>query len=200
MPCAVQVGVVTLVVLVLPVTRASAESQVRPFLGVTFGGSTTFIDLEHAAGHPNVAIGINGAVLGEVIGIEADVGYTPGFFQSGNQHLVLSSSATTVTGNFVIAVPRHLTQYTLRPYIVVGAGFMHAHINDWLGLLHVGSDLPATDVGGGVTGFLTDRIGLSWDVRYFRSVGRNPERGLSFGAEQLSFWRVNMAVAIRYRR
>src|SRR5216684_2153210 len=104
MPCAVQVGITALVVLVLPVARASAESQVRPFLGVTLGGSTTFVDLEHAAGHPNVAIGI-----------EADVGYTPGFFQYGDQHLVLSSSATTVTGNLVIAAPRHLTQYTLRP-------------------------------------------------------------------------------------
>jgi hypothetical protein len=62
----------------------------------------------------------------------------------------------------------------------------------------VSSTLPATDVGGGVTGFLSKRIGVNWDVRYFQSVGRGDQVGLSIGPEQLSFWRANMAIAIRY--
>ena len=52
-------------------------------------------------------------------------------------------------------------------------------------------------IGGGATGFLTDRIGLNWDVRYFRSVGGKEGTGLSFGKEQISFWRASMGVAIR---
>src|SRR5213083_193155 len=101
---------------------ASAEWQIRPLLGVTFAGGTTFVDPEHAAGHPKIAIGVNGVLLGENIGIEGDFGRTPGFFQSGDepggQQLVLGSSATTLTGSIVVALPRRLTQYTLRPYFV----------------------------------------------------------------------------------
>jgi hypothetical protein len=135
-----------------------------------------------------------------VFGIDADVGYGRGFFQSGNKNLVVGSSATTLTGNIVIALPRRLTTYTLRPYFVGGAGFMHAQIDPGLGGagLQVSSTLPAMDVGAGVTGFLSRRIGLNWDLRCFRSVGKGEERGLSFGPEELSFCRANMAIAIRY--
>src|SRR5256885_10214699 len=180
---------------------ASAEWQIRPFLGVTFGGGTTFVDPEQAAGHAKLAIGVNGVLLGENIGIEGDFGRTPGFFQgrtpgsfqSGDQQLVLGSSATTLTGNIVIALPRRLTQYTLRPYFVGGAGLMHTRIDYTLDdTLNVARTLPAIDVGGGATGFLTDRVGLSWEMRYFRTISRKDElRGVSVAAEQLSFWRAN---------
>ena len=145
----------------------------------------------------DLVIGFNGVLLGELIGIDADVGYAPGFFQSGGQHLFTRSSATTLTGNVVIALPRRLTEFTLRPYFVGGAGVVQASINDPSKVLSVSSTLPAVDLGGGVTGFLSDRIGVSWDVRHFRSFG-GKARNLSFGREQLSFWRANMALVFRY--
>jgi hypothetical protein len=64
-------------------------------------------------------------------------------------------------------------------------------------ILDVRTSLGVLDFGGGATGFLTDRIGLNWDVRYFRSVGGEEGTGLSFGKEQISFWRATMGVAIR---
>ena len=179
--------------------RAWAEWQIKPFVGATFGGVTTFVDLEHTASEPNPAIGISGVLLGNIFGIEADFGHAPGFFQRGSQQLVLDSSVTTLTGNIVVALPRRLAEYTLRPYFVGGAGFMAVRIDDALGVLNISRSLQAMDLGGGVTGFLTHRIGISWDVRYFRSIDRTFESGLSFGSEQLSFWRANMAVAIRLR-
>ena len=191
-----RIVVLTLTLLLLRPAPARAEWQLRPFLGVTFGGSTTFFDLEQAADNANLVVGFNGVLLGELIGFEADVGYAPGFFQSG-QHLVTRSSATTLTGNVVVALPRHLAEFTLRPYFVGGAGLMQARISDPSKVLGVSSILPAIDLGGGVTGFLTDRIGVSWDVRHFRSFG-GKTRGLSFGREQLSFWRANMALVFRY--
>ena len=60
---------------------AAAEWQLKPFLGVTFGGATTFIDLEHAAGTANIVYGGNATWLGEVVGLEVDFGHAPGFFQ-----------------------------------------------------------------------------------------------------------------------
>lgn len=179
--------------------RASAEWQIKPFVGVSFGGSTTFVDLEQAAGHSNAVIGVSGLLIGDVFGVEADFGQAPGFFERGGQHLVLDSSATTLTGNIVVALPRRLAEYTLRPYFVGGAGAMFVHIDDALGILNTSRSLKAMDLGGGVTGFLTPRIGVSWDVRYFRSIDKTFESGLSFGSEQLSFWRANMAVAIRLK-
>jgi hypothetical protein len=158
-----------------------------------------FFDLEQASGNPNLVIGFNSVLLGELIGIDADLGYAPGFFQSGDQNLVASSSATTLTGNIVVALPRRLTEFTLRPYFVGGAGIVQARINDPSKVLGVSSTLPAVDLGGGVTGFLSDRVGVSWDVRHFRSFG-GKARGLSFGREQLSFWRANMALVFRYDR
>ena len=194
-------GVLALTLLLLSPAETWAEWQIRPFLGVTFAGGTTLVDLAHAAGSPNIVVGVNGALLGDVIGIDVDFGHAPGFFESGDSHLVQRSSVTTLTGNVVIAPPRHLTEYTLGPYFVVGAGLMRARSDDFFGLLSVASTMPAMDVGGGANGFLSDRIGLSWDARYFWSVGGKEVRGLSLGpqqvSEQLSFWRASMAVVIR---
>jgi hypothetical protein len=190
-------GWLALGMLMVSAAPAAAEWQLKPFVAVTGGGETTYVDLEKAAGHPRFAFGVDGVLIGDVLGVELDFGRTPSFFQRGDQGLVVDSSATTLTGNIVLALPRRLTEYTLRPYVAGGAGWMHVHIDDYFGALRVASDLPAFDVGGGVTGFLTNRFGLSWDVRYFRSVGGKSGNGVSFG-EQLSFWRANMAVVIRY--
>ena len=194
-------GVLALLLLLLSPVESSAEWQIKPFLGVTFGGGTTLVDLAHAAGSPNVVVGVNGALLGDVIGIEVDFGRAPGFFESGDQHQVRRSSVTTLTGNVVVTPPRHLTEYTLGPYFIVGAGLMRARSDEFFGVLSVASTLPAMDVGGGVNAYLSDRIGLSWDARYFWSVG-GKLRGLSLGpqqaSEQLSFWRMSMGLVLRY--
>ena len=190
------VRLLTLALLLLFPSNAAAEWQFKPFLGVIFGGETTLIDLEAAAGNTHVAVGLSTLFIGEALGVEADFGLAPGFFSAG-QDAVVSSSVTTLTGNVVLAMPRRMTQYTLRPYFVAGGGLMRVHSQLFLGPLPVASTLPAVDIGGGATGFLTNRVGVNWDVRYFRGMG-DEIIGISFGPARLSFWRANMAVAIRY--
>src|SRR5262249_36359669 len=112
-------------------TASAADNQIRPYFGATFGGGTTFVDLEKAAGKPNKVVGVSVVTLGEMLGGEVDLGDAPGFFQAGDQHLVLSSRVTTLMGNVVIAAPRKLTEYSLRPYIVGGGGLMRARIDDY---------------------------------------------------------------------
>ena len=178
---------------------AAAETQVRPFFGATLGGGTTFVDLENASGKSHIVVGVNAVKLGDVLGVEVDLGHSPGFFQAGSKHLILQSRVTTLTGNIVLSLPRRLTEYTLRPYLVAGGGGLRSQIDDYFGVFQVADVLAVADIGGGVTGFITNRVGLCWDVRHFGTIGGKPgDRGVSIGAEQLSFWRASMGLAIRY--
>lgn len=178
-------------------SRVFAEWQLRPFIGAKFGGHTTLLDLDQAIGESKFTVGANAVWLGEFLGLEGDLGHTPGFFQSESRHLIVGSRVTTLTGNVMLALPKRLAQYSLRPYVVGGAGIMNARSDDGTGILPVSRTLAALDVGGGVTGFFTNRIGVSWDVRYFRSIGAGSNTGNSIGNEQLSFWRAMMAAVIR---
>jgi hypothetical protein len=174
----------------------AAEKQFKPFVALTFGGGTTILDLEDTSARSHPAIGVGGAVLWDLFGFDVDVAHVPGVFQSGNQTLVVDSSVTTVTGSVIITLPRRMTEYVLRPYFVGGGGFMRVRIDDVFEALAVRKTLPTFNVGGGATGFLTDRWGVSWDVRYFRGASRDT-KGLSIGSERLSFWRASMAVVLR---
>ena len=141
---------------------AAAEWQVRPFIGFSFGGATTFVDPDHAIETQNVVMGISGGWLGEIFGLEADFGRAPGFFQTDDvrdsvvEHLVLTSSVTTLTGNVVVALPRRMAGYGLRPYFSGGAGLMHVDAFGKFGIVEHNRTLPALSLGGGVTGFLTN--------------------------------------------
>jgi hypothetical protein len=177
----------------------AAEWQFKPFIAGTYGGETTFLFVRQtlpADNYAHVAFGGNALFLGEILGVEADFGHTPRFFEGVEAPHVTDSGVTTLTGNVVVAMPKRLAQYTLRPYVVGGAGLMHIRY-DLDGGLQILSSLQAMDLGAGVTGFLTRRVGVSWDVRYFRSIDRTREVGQSIGSEHLTFWRASMALAIR---
>jgi hypothetical protein len=177
----------------------AADRQIRPFVGATFGGGTTFVDPELVAGKVNLLIGASAVFLGDMFGAEVDVADAPGFFESGDRSLVRGSRVTTISGNVVVAAPHRLTEYSLRPYLVGGAGLMRVRTTTSLNVFDVSSVIPTLDVGVGAVGFLTNRIGVSWDLRRFQSVGSNTGNvGLSWGDAHLSFWRATMAVAIRY--
>ncbi len=185
--------------LLVSVRTYAADRQIRPFIGATFGGGTTFVDPEDAVGKANLAIGASAVFLGEVFGTEIDIADAPGFFESGDKHLVILSRVTTISGNVVVAAPHRLTEYSLRPYLVGGAGLMRVRTTTAFSVFDVSSVIPVLDVGVGVIGFLTNRIGVCWDVRRFQSVGSNTGNvGLSFGDGHLSFWRATMSGAIRY--
>jgi hypothetical protein len=182
--------------LVFPPT-AQAEWQIRPFANIVFGVQNTFIDTDRAAGKTKLGFGVAGALLGEVLGIEADFGRINGFYQLDRGGSVKGSSVTTLTGNATVGLPRRMTEFTLRPYFVGGGGLMRIRSDNFNDGFDISENMPAVDLGAGVTGFLTPDVGVNWDVRYFRSV-RRTETGSSIGPERLSFWRANMALAIRY--
>jgi len=191
-----------LAVLALAPATARAEWQIKPFGGVTFGGSTTLlIDFDKQVGKPKFNLGVSGLWLGNVIGAEGEVATTAGFFSGdpdSTATLVLRSHVATVMGNAVVAMPKSVSQYGLRPYAVAGLGAMHISIDDNLQALPFTNWMSAWDVGGGATGFLSDFVGLNWDVRFFKTLkSETGATGVSLGPEQLSFWRATMGISIR---
>ena len=180
---------------------ASAEWQVRPFIGFTFGGATTFVDLDDAAELQHSVLGVSGGWLGEIFGVEGDFGWLPGYFQTdrADDPLILTSRVLTLTGNVVIALPRRMSGYGLRPYFSGGGGLVHSTATGKFDVPVVGRTLPALSFGGGVTGFLTNTVGLNWELRRISTLrGEGETLGDSLGRQQLSFWRATMAVALRY--
>ena len=86
--------------------------------------------------------------------------------------------------------------HPLLAYAVVGLGSMHVGEYDNVSALPYSNWLPAWDVGGGATGFLSDFVGVNWDVRRFQTLGgANTATGI--GAEKLSFWRATMGFTFR---
>ena len=184
-------------VLLMSGHAAAADRQIRPYAGVTFGGATPFLDLEAAAGKPHPAIGVDAMFLGDLFGLDLDVADLPGFLEAGDRHLVLNSRVTTLCGNVVLAAPHRLTEYSLRPYVVAGGGLMQAREGTSLSVFDFSTTTPAFDVGVGAVAFVTNRAGVSWDVRRFQSFSDEAER-TGFGGDHLSFWRATMSLVIRY--
>jgi hypothetical protein len=183
--------------LLLCVGAEAADRQIRPFAGATFAGTTPFFDPEEAAGKLHPAIGVSAVFLGEMFGVDIDVADVPGFMESDDKHLVLHSRVTTLCGNVVIAAPRRLAEYSLRPYLVAGGGLMRARMITSFNVFDVSSVTPAFDLGVGAVAFVTNKTGVSWDVRRFQSFSDSSERSSGFD-DHLSFWRATMAVVFRY--
>ena len=183
---------------------ARAEWQLRPGVALNLGQSATFEAPQQPSGSvKRVSWGGDLALIGNFVGLEADFSRRSGFFPSAKAGagFVASSSVTTLTGNVTLTLPRHLVEYTLRPYFAGGAGLMAVRIDQQVASFDTSLNLKTVDVGGGVTGFLSERIGLNWDLRHFRNIGESPKFVGPAGepqSTQLSFWRAQMALAIRY--
>jgi hypothetical protein len=161
---------------------AAAEWQYAPFFGWEFGGHTSFSDLEQASDDTHRAFGITVRRLGGgTFGFEATVLFVPGFFNDPkrlgndpthpeNADLITSSRAVALMGNLVVTPPRRWNEYGLRPYISGGLGLLHAYASDELGAVPLSQRLFGANVGGGAVGFLTERTGLRFDLRFFTNV------------------------------
>jgi hypothetical protein len=194
------IGHAAAVVLAVASAAGAADNQIRPFVGVTFNGSTTFVTPSFPTDRAHLVIGASFVSLREIVGVDVDVADAPRFFEGNGNGLVISGRVTTVTGNVVIAAPRRLTEYGFRPYMVAGGGVIRLTQNTFGDAFNVTRVLPAFDVGGGVLAFFTNRVGFSWELRRFQNFHRQADpTGLTFDpVEKLSFWRGGLALVYRY--
>lgn len=184
---------------------ASADWTFTPFLGVNFGGAA---DVNSGSSGSNTSSKFErkidyGASLaktgGGPIGFEIDFGYSPNFFESGTGasgfDFTNDSNVTTLTGNLLIGAHSG----PIRPYVVGGVGLIRTNVQDLSGLFSATSKNDfGMDVGGGVTGFFSDSIGLRGDVRYFRSFRGTTDNASGITLGDFKFWRASLGVSFKF--
>jgi len=182
----------------VPSATANADFLFTPFLGSTFGGDTTLLDLDGATSAKHWTFGGSAAWLSDqIFGVEADFAMTPGFFENATgTGLVVSSRVTTLTGNVIAALPLSVTRESLRPYVTGGLGLLRASAEDLIGL-NEGGNWVGLQFGAGAIGFINDRTGVRFDLRSSRSLSRDATL-LGERKSKLSFWRVTVGVTVRY--
>jgi hypothetical protein len=180
---------------------ASADFLLTPFLGAAFGGGTNIVNFDPGTAKAKLAVGGSAAWLGSsVVGVEADFGYSPRFFEgeAGSSLTLPHSRVATLTGNILLTLPLSVTRESLRPYLVAGAGLLHASTSDAALILPIRRNLAAMNIGGGAIGFVDPNIGVRFDLRRFSSLAGGESLGPQIGGSRLSFWRASVGVTVRY--
>jgi len=181
--------------------EAAADIFVSPFLGVKFRGATNELDLDVSDGSRDtkMAIGLSGVVIADGgYGFELELAHQPRFFErKGDVGLVTRSGVTTLSGNVMLALPISITRESLRPYAVAGLGWMHASANDLIAFSPISNDFLGLSLGVGAVGFVTDVVGLRFDLRRIKSVSSADTSNVSQERARLSFWRATVGVVFR---
>jgi hypothetical protein len=185
---------------------ARADWQLTPFVGFTFKGGTTLFDIEEAAHLTHWNFGGAATLIGRgPIGAEALFVYTPGFFSRSQPLLgvppdfgVKSSHSYALMGNAVLAAPLGWNEYGLRPFVSGGFGLLHGTMIDLQNAASFKRDMPAWNIGGGAVGFVTDRTGVRFDLRYFRNLRNDPDAASPSARRELHYWTLALGVVLKY--
>jgi opacity protein-like surface antigen len=188
-------ALIAAVLLVVGPASARADWLFTPNIGVGFGGDTPSNDkLTYGA-----SIGWMGA---GVLGWEADLAYTPTFFENDtdNTSLLDTDNVTTAMANVIIGVPiGGQTGPGFRPYVAGGLGMLKTHVATSDQLFNITNNDFGFDLGAGVIGFATDHVGFRGDVRYYRSLqDPQPDNEFDFGVGKFDFWRGTVGLAFRW--
>jgi hypothetical protein len=188
------VMVAALMVMLVPAS-ARADWLFTPNIGMGFGGNAS--GNEHATW--GASIGWMGA---GIFGWEADLAYTPEFFEPGDGDVdfIDNSNVTSFMANAIVGIPiGGQTGGGVRPYFAGGAGLMQLNVQDADQLFTVNNDEFGINLGGGVMGFMTDHVGFRGDVRYYRAL-TDPEPDNEFDIDfgDFNFWRGTVGVTFRW--
>jgi opacity protein-like surface antigen len=188
-------GLAALVMVLSPVA-AHADWLVTPNLGTTFGADT------HGRKHL-IFSGMIGRIDTDAFGWEADVSYAPKFFEGDSKRPFdftgNSSNVLTVMANALIGVPIG----GFRPYVTGGVGLMQIRVVSDRGTFKTSNREFGFNLGAGAMAFVSNRVGLRGDVRYFRSFeDRVPSwtRGIDFDIApgNFDYWRATFGLTFRF--
>jgi opacity protein-like surface antigen len=190
-----------LLLLAAPAT-ARADFFIVPFLGMKFGGSTSIVDLELAAGKKKLVLGAAAMQVDEgIIGYEVSFANVSGYFSNEdfaleNPIMKVGSYVSDLTGAVVLSAPPGMTGGGLRPYAIIGGGLIHAEAEDFLEIFQVRRTVPALTFGGGASGLITNNVGVRFDVRYLRSLSRD-DPSIGDVGRRIDYWRFTVGLLLR---
>lgn len=170
--------------LLLSPAPARADVMLSPFAGVTFGGD--------AKAHKPT---FGGAVtfFGNGLGFEFELAHTPNFF--GDE--LADTNVTTISAN-IVGGGDVKNAKNVKVYFVAGVGLMRtglsaselteeAHYNNF-----------GINLGGGVNYLITQHVGLTGGVRYFRRLEKASDNGVIPIASNFDFFRATLGVIAHF--
>jgi hypothetical protein len=185
--------------LVAPARHAAAEWHFTPMVGLTMLGNTSLVDLELASEKRHWNYGGAVTLLGPgIFGVEGIITWTPGFFERDDLDLVTTSRVVSVMANVVLTTPRRWTEYSLRPFVSGGFGLMHIRkVENPEGLFPVNLNLAGFNIGGGAIGFLSQRTGLRFDLRYHSVLNPSDQGPIAFDDVHLRYLSASIGIVFR---
>jgi len=181
--------------LALSPSTARADWLFTPNIGGGFGGD--------ASGREHLTWGASFGWMGAgVFGWEADLAYTPEFFQGDDNDLdfISNSNVTSFMANVLVGIPiAGQTGAGFRPYISGGGGLLQTHVQSSTDLFDVTNDEFGVNIGGGAMGFMTDNVGFRGDLRYYRALtDPEPDNEFDIGLADFDFWRATAGITFRW--
>jgi opacity protein-like surface antigen len=171
-------------------STASADWMFTPFVGAATGGGTADTTTNFGGGITWMGAG--------AVGFDVDFGYTPDFFGPSGDDFG-DNNVTTLMVNAILGVPvGGQSGPGIRPYGVGGIGLIREQIDDVGDIFDVDDNSWGFNLGGGITAFFTDNIGVRGDVRYFRTLNRGDDDELDLDLGALDFWRATAGVTFRF--
>ncbi|MFO7694632.1 MAG: outer membrane beta-barrel protein [Vicinamibacterales bacterium] len=180
-------------VLLLAPAAASGQPYLTAFVGGNFGGDSGVSLDQSIDDMSRLSFGARlGAGVG-IFGAEIDMGYTPDFYGKGT--IFDASSVLTLTGNVVIGVPLG----PVRPYVLGGLGVVRRTVDyaSGVGQDNVTDSRAAYSIGGGVSFFFSEHVGLNADLRYFRNFSTG-NSVLDLSNESFNFARGSLGVTFKF--
>jgi hypothetical protein len=184
---------VAAIVLAGSAPSARAEGFLNGYVGVNFGG-----DMEV---NTTVFGGSLGAISTSGIGVEADFGYSPDFYDT-EEFLGAKTSVFTLMGNVILGPASRGAG--VRPYVTGGLGLMRTSVDVSDLFDNVSRNDFAIDAGGGLFIDFSNGFAMRGDFRYFRSLrdedggngGVLPDLGFDLG--DFDFWRATVGATIKF--
>jgi opacity protein-like surface antigen len=166
-----------------------------PSLGTTFGADTN--------GREHFTYGAALGWMGEgIFGWEADLSFTPEFFEGNDDDFDLDGGSNVVTamGNVIIGLPfGGQRDAGFRPYVTAGLGMLQTEARDSADLVRLDNSEFGFNAGVGAMGFFTDHVGIRGDVRYLRSfVDPDEDNEFDIDVGRFDYWRAAGGITFRW--
>lgn len=181
--------------LVIGPASARADWLFTPNIGTTFGAD--------ASGNEHFTYGAGIGYMGAgAFGWEADLSYTPEFFEAGDGDFdaIDNSNVGTAMFNVLAGIPVGGQRGGgFRPYVTGGLGLLKREVQDADQLFDVSSNEWGFNLGVGAMGFMTDHVGFRGDLRYIRSFEDfEADNSTPFSAGNFDYWRGTAGLTFRW--